>query len=257
MDGFSRAKVKCVVRGCICCFLVVVLVYGVKIASRKNAYNNIGGNCISAYRYSYYQNDSKGNRIISPGYVEEKVALRSENTAVIIMDPWKETSSMRINTDAYRNIGDVVIPLLDSFVNNSVHEIYFFTNSPRSGDKTTIKIDDRLMQYVENKQAKICYHQDYYSPHIFANELKRDGIKNIIYLGYHLNMCVIFRDVGVIPLYFHSRDLNFYVVPEGTLAVINDVEKDNLSTREAMSLMLAQNNIAKIIHAEDLLNFNW
>lgn len=232
--------------------------FSVACAASMESNPSVNNNRLSSYKYSYWGKDSDGNRIVAPGWIEETTSLRPENTAIVIIDPWKATSSKKLNADIHNNIQNVVVPLMESFVESNVHNIFVFTNSLEYPDKTNVFIDDDMMKYINSGKAILCYHQKYSSSKEFVDELRAAGIKNVVYLGYATNICMLYRQIGILPVHYYAgKNLNCFIVPEATLALVNINDEDNKAARDAICLMLAQNNIAKIIHAEDLQRYNW
>lgn len=88
----------------------------------------------------------------------------------------------------------------------------------------------------------------------FCEILEEKNIKNLIYTGYAVQLCVLYRNVGIIPMW-EQHDYNIYIIPESTAAVLSMDEKLNTQMRNDICTMLSQEGIAAIIQYEDWVNY--
>ena len=85
---------------------------------------------LEAFYWRYYGTDENDELVEFPGYVSADVVLDKNKTAVVIIDPWKDTNSAYIDEMTHQNIEDVVCPLLDDMISKGCTNFYIFSNSP-------------------------------------------------------------------------------------------------------------------------------
>ena len=80
-----------------------------------------------------------------------------------------------------------------------------------------------------------------------------NGIKNIVYLGFNSNQCIINRHVGMIPLRLENGNMNFYIIPEASAAIEYTETWDSNSAHES-TLKLISSWLGEILYLEDLIS---
>lgn len=95
------------------------------------------------------------------------------------------------------------------------------------------------------------------SPDYFFEYLQENGIVNVIYTGFATQMCVLFWNADIMGIYYaeKSRVLNLYCIPEATMACVSENKKNNIEMKNNVMIMLAQNEIVKLILYEDFISY--
>ena len=219
---------------------------------------------VCTYCYSYYQRDSKGKYIVKPGFVADWRKMDIEKTAIFIIDPWQNTAFPAIDEICHNNIKSYVAPFLEHYINRGGGNVYVFTNNPDTlidPEDRKVSIDNNIVKYIDNSKVNNITNMNgiFYecSSLISIPDISQWNTNNIIYMGYALNMCVLFRPTGIIPIWNMNSGLDLYVVPEATCAFANTDGNRNLIMKEDVLILLAQNNIARIINYADLIAYEW
>lgn len=64
----------------------------------------------------------------------------------------------------------------------------------------------------------------------FGELLKNDGVENIIYTGYATQICMLYRNVGVIAMWYDT-DFGLFIIPEATMPVVTDNKKLDMAMK--------------------------
>jgi len=107
-----------------------------------------------------------------------------------------------------------IVPLVQAAL-AAGHRIIIFSNNPLNVRYST-KIDPTLQQLCDEGKAELFYHSDEHDAVWFNRYLKARGIKNLIYIGFSSNVCVIGRSVGMITMREHAK---LYFVPNASAAI--------------------------------------
>ena len=146
-------------------------------------------------------------------------------TLILVMDPWVDMESDHLNDYFGRITERTILPA----VRNAIaigHPVVVLTNDPKKVSYNTA-VNSDLESMAANRQLHIIYHHDFNRSQ-FAEMLKRNGIKKIVYTGFASNMCVIGRELGMIPM--KNQGFRLYFVPEASAAV---ERKDSWSSSDA------------------------
>lgn len=138
----------------------------------------------------------------------------SEQTALVVMDPWKDCGSAKLNEIFGRVYVDSLLPLVRLMLRRNVCVIAL-TNGD-SGMGYGECMFDEIEQLVGSGKVLKLTHDDV-NVQSFAQFLKSRKIKNLIYCGFASNMCVIARPTGIIPM--HVFGFRCWFVPEASAAV--------------------------------------
>ncbi len=211
---------------------------------------------IISYSYIYYDYDDKLQQYsTNPRYSCTVQEMPYEKTALIIIDPWKDSPFEEINNAVAKHVQDYLLPIITHAIDNDIC-VYIFTNNPETIDYDT-KIDDSLQSLVDNNKVFLYYYDDYVIPKKFVKELEKKNIENLVYTGYSTHLCVLYRNTGLMEMY-HSNghnQLNLYIIPEATLAYVAESEDINIQMRNDVCTMLSQQGIAEIITWEDFMRY--
>ena len=169
------------------------------------------------------------------------------DTAVVVMDAWVDSGTDFLNQQFMPIFYETTFPLIQAF-SEKEFKIYAFTNM----DTDAAYGEDlfpELEAMVSGGLVKKKYHK-LGDAEEFQNELRQSGVKNIIYLGFASNMCVIGRRVGM----FGMLQMGFktYFVPESSAAVET---QQGWKTREfhKYTISLIQHNFSGTISNQTIL----
>lgn len=212
---------------------------------------------IVSYRYTYYDYDEKTKKYITnPRYTYDIQDLPCEKTAIIVMDPWKDNPDEKINRLVEEHVRDYLLPAIAHAIDKNI-SVYVFTNNPDHIAYDT-KIDDSLQEMVDNGEILLFYHDDYTTTEKFIEELRERGIENLIYTGYSTHLCVLYRNIGIMSVFYSDQEhqLNMYIIPEATQAsCVAEAEDITIQMRNDICTMISQQGIANIITLDDFMKY--
>ncbi|QLA15393.1 isochorismatase family protein [Desulfolutivibrio sulfoxidireducens] len=204
------------------CRLSVVVVTGFLVAGHFVAASS-ESTCfdVATRTRSYFALDGKGDTVLDgkgfpiPGEKEYTFVDRlcARETAVVIMDPWQDMPSDFLNTHYKRILNDKIVPLAELAAEKGV-KMVMLTNDPRFVSYST-KTSPELEAVLGRYHAERVYH-GHVKREKFAQHLKSCGIKNLIYVGFASNICILDRELGMVPMLHQGFRLFF--VPEASAA---------------------------------------
>lgn len=210
---------------------------------------------VTTYRQSYFKLDingaletENGLPFRSEGMYRFERVIDPSKTAIVIMDPWVGMSSTHLNEYYGQITKSRIIPLVTKALERG-HPIIILTNDPDDVDYST-NIHPELSSLVSKGKSEIIFHQDIDGEE-FAAYLRSKGINTLIYTGFASNMCVIGRQMGMIPMLHHGFKLFF--VPEASAAAEYSDTWDNQSIHHATTKIIAQ-WIAEIIVYDEFMD---
>lgn len=210
---------------------------------------------VKVYRQSYFSlNDSgqletkNGLTFRSEGTYSFERTINPSTTAIIIMDPWVDMTSAHLNEVFGQVTESRILPLVTQAIERG-HPIIALTNDPTNLRNNT-KIHPVLEELAANGQIEILYHQDF-GDEQFAAYLHTKGIDTLIYTGFASNMCVIGRQMGMIPMI--HQGFKIFFVPEASAAVEYPDTWENQSIHRATTQIVSQ-WIAEIIAWDEFMN---
>jgi hypothetical protein len=201
-------------------------------------------------RLSYYKLNEQGGLVIDDSRSSEdgvfyaaddrryefEKQFSTSDTAIIIMDAWADSGTEFLNaqyTPIYRSS---ILPLVQAFRENGFLQ-YAFTNEDGNAGYGEALFDE-LEDMIEEGSLLKRYHANG-DVENFQRELQERGIKNLIYLGFASNMCIIGRRVGMFGMY--QRGFRTYFVPESSAAVETGDGWDNGLFHEFTTSLIQQN----------------
>lgn len=211
---------------------------------------------IVSYRYTYYDYDAELQQYTTnPRFICSIQTLPYDKTALIVIDPWKDSPFEEINAAVGNHVQNYLLPVVTHAIDNDLH-VYIFTNNPDLIDYDT-KIEDSLQNLIDNNKVFLYYYDDYAMPETFVKEMEMRGIENLIFTGYSTHLCLLFRSTGIIELYHgdKQRQINLFIIPEATLAFVTSVEEINNQMRNNICTMLSQQEIAYVITWDDFMEY--
>lgn len=145
-------------------------------------------------------------------FLNSKVNLGNSDTAFVIMDPWNSfnldepiTPNKTLQEYITQN---KLIPLVEKLLKKEF-PIYVATNKCGKNLKNNCGVHE---DFPKSKKVEFVYHQ-FETTTSFENKLRKKGIKNLIYIGYDSNQCLLgSRSTSMIPM-FHSK-FKIYYIPE-------------------------------------------
>ena len=173
------------------------------------------------------------------------------NTALIIIDPWKDSPFPELNDDIKKNVNDYVIPIIKCAQDDGV-KVLVFTNNPNTNDYNT-EIVDELQDLVDSRTIELHYYDEFSNADEFAEYLIERGLETLVYAGYAIEMCVGYRNSGVVQnkLCDYGRNFERYIIPEACLGLVSEDDKENDNMREMTVMAYSQANIADVIYFAD------
>jgi len=185
---------------------------------------------------------------INDDYQKRKVNLSNSDTVVVVMDPWNLTEPITLNRSlSEKLIHDKVIPLVNQFLEND-YPVYVATNKCEDHKKINCGVHD---DFPQSKKIEYVYHQNE-TTQSFENKLRTKGIKNLIYLGFSSNQCMLgSRSMSMIPM-FHSK-FSIYYIPDASAAIETNKTFRTQSIHEANTLTVSQ-WIAEILDYSEIIS---
>ena len=210
-------------------------------------------NRLNVYRYCYYDEVTPGVYNTSPEFKVENVIINEDETALIVIDPWKESQFKEIDEAVEKNVDEYLLTIVDKAIEKNMKCI-IFTNSPKYSPS---EIVDSLVERVNEGKAELKYYDDFAGADEFGKYLHKNNILNLIYTGYSIDQCVCFRSTGIIPMRLsrYSNSFKFFIIPEATLSYVSENEGYNNQMRENICIMLSENEIARLISYKDYMAY--
>ena len=212
---------------------------------------------LATRRHSYFKLDNRGllelqddlpRRSEAIYYFSRKIDAKK--TALVIMDPWVNMASTHLNA-LHRKIAEShIIPLVGKALDRG-HPVIVLTNAPGTIAYNT-EIHPHLAALAKQKKIDVLYHQDM-DDDDFSAHLHAKGIDSLIYGGFASNMCVIGRQMGMIPM--AHQGFRLFFIPQASAAIeYPDTWKDQ-SLHKATAMIISQ-WIAEIIDYRDFMEAN-
>jgi nicotinamidase-related amidase len=177
--------------------------------------------------------------------------LHTNKTALIVMDPWEDSGSSFLN-DYYEPVTrKKLIPLINKSINLGI-PVVVLTNSPLESADYSNKVAPEIENLAKQGKLSIIYHQSTDSKR-FSEWLRSMGIDTLIYSGFASNMCVIGRDLGMIPM--QLKGFRLFFVPEASAAVEFQDSWKNGALHESTTLMISQ-WVGELIKLNDFLSLS-
>jgi len=172
----------------------------------------------------------------------------TSDTAIIIMDAWADSGTEFLNTQSAPIYRNSILPLVQAFSEKDFLQ-YAFTNEDTNVGYSE-ELYDELETMIEEGSVLKRYHTNGDIEN-FEYELQENGIKNLIYLGFHSNMCIIGRRVGMFGM--NQRGFSTYFVPESSAAVETG-DGWNSGLFHEFTTSLIQQNFAGTISKSSIIN---
>jgi nicotinamidase-related amidase len=219
-------------------------VFQIKTTSRSYYARNELGSLIPEQRNdkSYYQVGENIYNFSRP--------IHTNKTVLIVMDPWEDSGSSFLN-DYYKPVLKKIVPLIDKSINLGI-PVVVLTNSPLESVDYSNKVDPKIESLAKQGKLHIIYHQSTDSRR-FSEWLRSMSIDTLIYSGFASNMCVIGRDLGMIPM--QIKGFRLFFVPEASAAVEFQDSWKNNALHESTTLMISQ-WVGELINLNDFLSLS-
>lgn len=175
--------------------------------------------------------------------------LATDRTALIVMDPWEDSGSSFLNDYYAPVIRDKLMPLINRAIDLKI-PVIVLTNAPASAAAYGSDVAPGIKRLADAGQVHIVHHQDTDRAR-FSAWLKSMSVDTLIYSGFASNMCVIGRDLGMIPMQVSGFRLFF--VPEASAAVEFGDSWRTGSVHEATTSMISQ-WVGELIRLDDFLD---
>lgn len=209
---------------------------------------------------SYFARDGKGGLIpeIRDGkkYYKSGEAvyhfarsIDTAKTALIIMDPWEDSGSPFLNRYYEPIIREHLLPLINKSITLDI-PVIVLTNAPSENTDYGNKVHPEIEKLAKSGKIHIVYHQDTDSSG-FSKWLRSMSIDTLIYSGFASNMCVIGRDLGMIPM--QIKGFRLFFVPEASAAIEFEGSWKTGAIHESTTLLISQ-WIGELIAITDFLS---
>jgi len=142
--------------------------------------------------------------------------LSIANTAIVVMDPWEDVGSDFLNRHYRPILKKAVIPLVRQGLALDIRVIVLTNDPAKNPADYASAIDPELQQMVDEGQVALFYHQDF-TAQSFTKLLKDQSVDTLIYSGFASNVCVIGRELGLVPM--QNKGFRIFFVPEASAAV--------------------------------------
>jgi hypothetical protein len=114
------------------------------------------------------------------------------------MDPWADSGSNFLTSHFEKSLQTGVIPLVKKAIALGM-PVLILTNSPGIDIAYSSKIHPELEKLTTQDHVYVIYHQTTNSE-LFSQWLRGMSIDTLIYSGFASNVCLIGRDLGMIPM---------------------------------------------------------
>ncbi|EJL08701.1 isochorismatase family protein [Pseudomonas chlororaphis subsp. aureofaciens 30-84] len=215
---------------------------------------------IKTWRKSHFALDKAGGLIperkngqafykVKEGKYEFQRALSKDKTALVVMDPWEDTGSPKMNKHYKKVFSQRLVPLAKHSIAMGL-KVVVITNDPKTINLGyAARINPNLQVLVDAGKVDVLYHSDM-DDRKFEVYLKSAGIDTLIYSGFASNMCVIGMPTGMIPM-FH-RGFRLFFVPEASAATEYGNTWGDGAVHKAMTSMISQ-WVGEIISFKDFM----
>jgi hypothetical protein len=201
-------------------------------------------------RLSYFQLDESGNLIVDDkrSKINKKFFIPDDklynftaeftptDTVILLMDVWKDSGTEFLNDQFTPIFYESVLPLVQAFSAKGFQQ-FAFTNSENYLGYGKDLFPELEIMIEDGKIFKMHHSKD--DQVLFENILKVNSIKNIIYLGFSSNMCIINRRAGMIAM--SQKGFNTYLVPEGSAAIETGAGWDTGEFHKFTTSLIRQN----------------
>ena len=176
-------------------------------------------------------------------------SISKGKTALVVMDPWEDSGSPKMNLHFKKVFSQRLVPLVKHAVAMGL-KVVVVTNDPAKVNLGyASRINPALQSIVDSGKVDVVYHSDM-DDRKFEVYLKSAGIDTLIYSGFASNVCVIGMPTGMIPM-FH-RGFKLYFVPEASAATEYGNTWGNGAVHKAMTFMIAS-WVGEIIGFKDFM----
>ena len=199
---------------------------------------------VDSYSRSYFKLDSNDLKKDERIYFNQ-FKISNNDTAFIIMDPWDNFTEDQLNNYYSLITNQKIIPLSKLLAKRGF-PILILTNKCSEKLKNTCGVDKNI-PLLSN--LEIIYH-DQYDSRNFKKYLDKKAIKKLVYLGYASNMCLLGRELGLIPMKLEGFEVGF--IPDASAAVEFGSSWETGEIHSSMTFIISQ-WMAKIISYDDLI----
>lgn len=216
---------------------------------------------LNTVKNSFFLLDSKGRLV--PEKIEGKDYYKSgqneyvlkrkfntRKTALIVMDPWEDSGSDILNKHFRPVLRNKLIPLVLKAVDWNIPVIALTNDPDKKSACYDSKIAPELEKLANENRINVLYHQDFDSES-FAKLLRKSGIDTLIYSGFASNICVVGRELGIIPM--KPKGFRLFFVPEASAAVEDKDSWHSGDLHKATTTIISQ-AFGELIDLEEFLS---
>lgn len=204
---------------------------------------------VEVNNYCYYDFEN-GRYSTNPGWKKTVSHFNSSKVCVIIIDPWKDSPFPELNKAVEENVNTYIIPMVKA--QKGRIKTLCFTNNPMQNTYSS-KIVDSLQCLVDDGEIELHYYDEFPDADSFAVYMNERGFDTLIYTGYAIEMCVGYRNCGVVQNYCsdYGGGFNRIVIPQACLGIMSLDKKENNTMRDMTVIAYSQQNIAHVIDFYD------
>jgi hypothetical protein len=185
---------------------------------------------------------------INDAFLDTKVNLSNSDTAIVVIDPWNLSEPITPNkTRAEGILQNKLIPLVEELLKKD-YLTYVATNKCEKNQRLNCGAHE---DFPESKNVEFVYHQ-HETSRSFENKLRKKGIKNLIYIGFASNQCVLgSRSTSMIPMY--RSKFKIYYIPDASSALETNETFLTEAIHEATTLTVSQ-WVAEILDYNEVMS---
>jgi nicotinamidase-related amidase len=165
------------------------------------------------------------------------------------MDPWADSGSNFLTSHFEKSLQTGVIPLVKKAIALGM-PVLILTNSPGIDIAYSSKIHPELEKLTTQDHVYVIYHQTTNSE-LFSQWLRGMSIDTLIYSGFASNVCLIGRDLGMIPM--QIKGFRLFFVPEASAAVEFDDSWNDGGIHKSTTILISQ-WVGELIRLKDFTN---
>jgi nicotinamidase-related amidase len=217
--------------------------YDIETTSRSYFKKDVSGVLVpeNGKKLGYYK--------VSEGVYSFTRSISNTKSALIVMDPRADSGSNFLTSYYEKTFQTSLLPLVKKAIALGI-PVLILTNSPDIDIAYSSKIHPELEKLSDQGLVEIIFHQSTNSE-LFSQWLRGMSIDTLIYSGFASNMCLIGRDLGMIPM--QIKGFRLFFVPEASAAVEFDDSWKDGGIHKSTTLLISQ-WVGEIIRLRDFTN---
>lgn len=180
--------------------------------------------------------------------------ISSCDSAVVVMDAWvgleEKIQNYKKEMKDIDPLEDRVIPVVKKAEKLGL-KIVILTNESMK-DTPFIDVHPYLRGLINQGRASVFFHERT-STDAFSDILKEEGIKNLFYVGFAAEKCILFRRMGL--AHMHHKPFRLFYIPEASAAdnPITDLGEPPIDLLKAVTQIVSE-QCCEIVSYKDFMN---